>query len=234
VSRRLSNRLRAGDGVIGVAGGVAPALSGQGLVVVLAEVETELGPGVEVARSGHGTAAGALVLAVADELREGRGTLDGRLVNLGVLPDVVDGAVAGDGAHLLPLSRASAVAGVLLNVVLNERVGGPSVDGDKDRAGGGGGGTAEVDVAVGSGLPSHSDDEVTSVGELDRVAGAAGLVVDVAAGLVVLVVVLAADNVAGGQLEIRSISDSSRSCEAANRGGKGEDDGVEGNHFESC
>jgi hypothetical protein len=93
--------------------------------------------------------------------------------------------------QILTLSRASTVAGVLLDVVLNKGVGGPSVDGDKDRAGLGGGGTAEVDLAVGSSLPALSDDEVTSVGEVDGVAVVGGRELNVATGLVVLVVILA-------------------------------------------
>ena len=44
-----------------------------------------------MARSGNGTAAGPLVLTVADVLPEGAGSLDGGLVDLLVLPDVVDG-----------------------------------------------------------------------------------------------------------------------------------------------
>lgn len=122
--------LTAGDGVLGVATGVAPALSGESLVVVLSKVHAELGPGVEVALCGDGAAAGPLVHAVADVLGEGGGSNDGRLVGLGVLPDVVDGAVAGDLAHLLALSRASTVAGVLLDVVLDQWILGPTVDGN--------------------------------------------------------------------------------------------------------
>jgi len=95
---------------------------------VLTEVHTIFLPGVEVALGGDGTAAGPLALPVRNVLREGGSANDGRLVGLGVLPDVVDGAVAGDSAHLLALGRASTVAGVLLNVVLNERVLGPAVD----------------------------------------------------------------------------------------------------------
>jgi hypothetical protein len=126
----LSNCLTAGDGVLGVAASVAPALGGESLVVVLAQVHAKLLPGVEVALGGDGAAAGPLALPVADVLGEGGSADDGRLVDLGVLPDVVDGAVAGDSAHLLSLSRARAVAGVLLDVVLDQGVLGPAVDGD--------------------------------------------------------------------------------------------------------
>lgn len=88
------------------------------------------GPGVEVALGGDGSAAGTLVTPVADVLPESGSASDGRLVDLLVLPDVVDGAVAGDLADLLALSRAGAVAGVLLDVVLDQGVGGPAVEGD--------------------------------------------------------------------------------------------------------
>lgn len=114
---------------------------------MLTQVHAELLPGVEVARGGDGSAAGTLLLPVADVLPEGAGSLDGRLVDLLVLPDVVNGAVAGDGAHLLALRAAGAVGGVLLDVVLDQGVGGPAVDGDEDSAGLGGGGTLEVDLA---------------------------------------------------------------------------------------
>jgi hypothetical protein len=188
-------------------------------------------PGVEVARSGDSTAASALVDAVADVLGEGGGTLDRGLVDLGVLPDVVDGAVAGDLAHLGALSRAGAVGGVLLDVVLNEGVGGPSVDGDENRASSGLGGAREVDLAGGTLGPALADDEVTSVGELDRVTVVLGREVDVAGGLVVLVVVLALDDRGlVGELKVGEVSSGSR--EGADNGGKSENDGAEGNHFD--
>jgi hypothetical protein len=150
--------LTGGNGVLGVTASVAPPLGGESLVVVLSEVHAVALPGVEVALGGDGTAAGPLVHTVADVLDEGGGTDDGGLVDLGVLPDVVDGAVTGDLAHLRALSGASAVAGVLLNVVLNKRVLGPSVDGDEDRAGRGGGGAGELDLPVSrvSGQSSNS------------------------------------------------------------------------------
>jgi hypothetical protein len=237
-AQRIST-LRAADGVLGLATSVAPALGGQGLVVVLAKVHAELLPGVEVALGGDGAAAGALVDAVGDVLGEGGGADDGRLVDLGVLPDVVRRAVAGHGADLLALGRAGAVGGVLLDVVLDERVGGPAVDGDEDGAGGGGGGALEVDLAVRAGLPALADDEVTGVAEVDRVAVVGGLEVDVAGGLVVLVVVLAAHKgaVLDGELEVGGLEAGGggvggRGGEGASDGGEGNSHGGEGNHFE--
>lgn len=147
----VASNLRAGDGVLGLAAGVAPALGGESLVVVGTKLHAELGPGVEVARGGDGAAAGPLVHTVADVLGEGGGTNNGRLVNLGVLPDVVARSIASDRAHLLALSRSRAVGGVLLDVVLNKGVGGPSVDGNEDSAGPGLGGTLELDLPVGMG-----------------------------------------------------------------------------------
>lgn len=132
--------LRSADSVLRAATGVAPALSGQGLVVVGSQVHAEGGPGIEVTAGGDGAAAGPLVLAVGDVLPEGGSALDRGLVDLLVLPDVVGGAVAGDGADLLALRAAGAVGGVLLHVVLDQGVGGPSVDGDEDGACGGAGG----------------------------------------------------------------------------------------------
>lgn len=101
-----------------------------------------------MAAGGDRAAAGPLVLAVGDVLGEGAGAHNGRLVGLGVLPDVVVGAVAVDGAHLLALGGSGAVAGVLLDIVLDERVLGPAVDGDEDCAGAGRGGAGEVDLPV--------------------------------------------------------------------------------------
>ena len=99
------------------------------------QLEAQLCPSVEVALRGHSSAAGSLVDSVADVLREGGGADNGRLVDLGVLPDVVAGAIASHRADLSALSGAGAVAGVLLDVVLNERILSPAIDGDKNGAG---------------------------------------------------------------------------------------------------
>jgi hypothetical protein len=192
---------------------------------VSAELQAVGGPSVEVALGGDGSAAGTLVDTVGDVLGEGGGADDGRLVDLGVLPDVVGRAIAGDGADLGALSGTSTVGGVLLDVVLDKRVLSPAVDRDEDGASLGLGGTGEVDLAGGAGLPALADDEVTSV--------VGGLEVDVARGLVVLVVVLALDEVGSVvELEIGEVSDRSRGSEGGagyrERGG----DGGEGNHFD--
>ena len=85
----------------------------------------------------------------------------------------------------------------------------------------------------GSGLPTFTNHEVASIGERNRVSVAGRRKVDVAAGLVVLVVVLAADK-AGGivQLEVGKVRDRSRGSEGASSGGKRNGDGGEGNHFD--
>lgn len=101
--------LRCADSVLRAATGIAPSLSRQGLVIVGSQVKTELLPSVEVAAGGDGAAAGPLGLAVGDVLPEGGSALDGGLVDLLVLPNVIDGAVAGDGADLLALRAAGAV-----------------------------------------------------------------------------------------------------------------------------
>jgi hypothetical protein len=244
--------LGSSDGVLGLAASVTPALGAESLVVVLTKLHAVRGPRVEVAAGGNGAAPGALVHTVGDVLVEGRGTLDGGLVDLGVLPDVVDRAVAGDLAHLGALSRASAVAGVLLDVVLNKRVGGPSVDGNEDCSGSGGGRAREVDLSVrvsaaelrrmmtvvvlpgGSGLPSLTDNKVASVGEVDRVAVVRGAELDVAGSLVVLVVVLTTGKAVGVELEVRKVGlgSSGRSSEGASNGGESKSELGEGNHFD--
>jgi len=129
--------LRAGNGVLRLAAGIAPALGRQSLVAVGTQVQAKILPGVEMALRSNGSASWALVAAVADVLPESCGPGDGRLVDLLVLPDVVDGAVTGHAADLLALSRAGSVAGVFLDVVLNQRTGGPTVHGNKNGPGGG-------------------------------------------------------------------------------------------------
>jgi hypothetical protein len=93
-----------------------------------------------------------------------------------------------------------------------------------------------VVVPVGSGLPSLADNEVTSVGELNGVTVVGGREVDVAAGLVVLVVVLATSEAVGAKVEVGGVSYSdgvgSRCSEGANCGREGKNDGGECNHFE--
>lgn len=199
---------------------------------MLSQVHAELGPGVEVALGSDGAAAGPLVLPVGDVLPEGASALDAGLVDLLVLPDVVHAAVASDLADLLALRATSAVARVLLDVVLDERVGGPTVDGDENSARVGGSLALEADVAGGTGPPALTDDEVASTREVDRVAVVRGVELNVSAGLVVLVVVLTLGKAVHGKVEVRSIDAGigDRGRKGARGGRKGKSKRAEGNH----
>jgi hypothetical protein len=65
------------------------------------------------------SSASTLVLADREVLAESAGALDGRLVDLGVLADLVGRAVAGDAADGLGATdRARVVAVVLNDIVL--------------------------------------------------------------------------------------------------------------------
>ena len=114
------------DGLLGGAGAV-PALCGDDLEVLGAELEAVLGPGVEVVLDGDG-AAGAGGIADRDELLEGRRALDRRRVRARALPHRVRPAVAGDGALLRSGARGCGV--VLDHVVFHQRIGRPAVDGE--------------------------------------------------------------------------------------------------------
>jgi len=103
------------------------AFGSDNLVVMLSEVKTESGPGVEVVLHGD-TATNALALADRPVLLEGAGTIDGRLVGAGRDIDVVVAAVGGEAS--LVLSTAAGVVGSerLNHVVLNQGRAGPAVD----------------------------------------------------------------------------------------------------------
>ena len=64
---------------------------------------------------------------------------------------------------------------------------------------------AQSSVPVSSRPPALADDEVPCAGERDGVAVVGGREVNVAAGAVVLVVVLAASEVLGSDFEVRKI-----------------------------
>lgn len=105
------------------------SLGSDDLVVVSAEVQTDLGPGVKV-RSRVDGAAGALVAADGPVLLKGGRANDGGLVGAGADVDVVDAAVARHLALLASSRRRVVGAKVFDNVVLDERVLGPSVHGE--------------------------------------------------------------------------------------------------------
>jgi hypothetical protein len=118
-------RLRNSDGS-GTAALVA--LSSNDLVVMGAELQARLGPSIKVGADVD-RARSAVVLADGPVLVEGAGALDGRLVDALGAGDGVGAAVLGDGAELGGLRRGVVVAEGLDDVVLDERVPGPAVDG---------------------------------------------------------------------------------------------------------
>lgn len=111
------------------------------------QLEPERLPRLKMALRRYRATAGPLVAAIANVLPKRSRARNRRLVDLLVLPDVVDGAVAGHGAEVLALGRARAVAGVFLDVVFNEGVRGPAVDGDEGCAGCCGCGAGEGDFS---------------------------------------------------------------------------------------
>jgi hypothetical protein len=121
-------RLSAVDGDAGGAAGEV-ALSGNNLVVVLTELHALGGPGVEVSLHVDASTS-ALVLADRPVLLEGLGAVNGRSVGPGGLGNLVGGTVGGDGALDLSLGRGVVGSEVLNDVVLDERVAGPSVNGE--------------------------------------------------------------------------------------------------------
>jgi hypothetical protein len=119
--------LRAADSDLGVTSGEV-TLSGNDLVVVLAEVHALAGPGIEV--SLHVNRAGrALVLTNRPILLKGPGAINGWLVGAGRLSDLVGRAIGGNGTLVLGLRRRVVGAEVLNDVVLDEGVASPAVDG---------------------------------------------------------------------------------------------------------
>lgn len=111
------------------------SLSGNNLVVVSAQVQSDLGPRVKVGASVDGSA-GALILTDRPVLLKGAGTLDGWLVGTGAHEDIVNGSVGGDGTLPLGTLRGVVCAEIFDDIVLNKRVLCPAVD-------------SEVAVAVG-------------------------------------------------------------------------------------
>ena len=120
--------------------------SGNNLVVEATQVHSQLGPSIEVVGSGH-SAAGTLALADGPVLVEGRSALNGGLVDLLVLVDVVGSAIAIDGT-LVGHARARVVGTVVLeDVVLDEGASSPAINskiGVTRRVEG----TREVDIPV--------------------------------------------------------------------------------------
>lgn len=109
------------------------------------EVKTSGPPGVDKVLEGDGSA-GALVGADGPVLLEGGGAVDGGLVGAGRDTELVGGAVGGDGAAVGGLRGGVVVAEVLDDVVLDEGVAGPAVDGE----------VGVAVVGVGSGVGDHT------------------------------------------------------------------------------
>jgi hypothetical protein len=96
---------------------------------VLTELHALAGPRIKVSLHVDRTA-GALVLANRPVLLKGRGAINGWLVGAGALGNLVGAAVGSDSTLVLRLRRRVVRAEVLDNVVLDERVAGPAVDGE--------------------------------------------------------------------------------------------------------
>jgi hypothetical protein len=120
------------------------ALYSNNLVIQRSERQAQVLPSIEVVRNGH-RAAGAVGAAHRPVLVKGGRSDNGRLVDALRAVNVVDAAV---GRHLAQLGGAGGrvvSAKVLNDVVLDERVRGPAVDG-------------EVAVAVGVVAAGEVDD----------------------------------------------------------------------------
>jgi hypothetical protein len=127
---------------------------------VLTKLQALGGPSIEVSLHVD-RSAGALVLTNRPVLLKGRGAIDRRLVGTGSLRNLVVAAVNVDRTLVLGVGRRVVGTKVLNDIVLDERVAGPAVDG-------------KVRVAVGavvarvgdgtgrSGVPSLSSDEVAT------------------------------------------------------------------------
>ena len=121
---RASRRLRHSDGRRSA---TLISFSRHNLVVVGSKTHSERSPGLEVVGSSD-SSAGALGTTDGPVLIECSSARDGRLVNLLVGVDVVDGSIAGNSS--LQGHAASGVVGAIAfqNVVLDEGAGGPAID----------------------------------------------------------------------------------------------------------
>jgi len=127
---------------------------------VRAQLHASSGPRVEVGCDVHGSTS---TLGVTDrpELVEGLGALNGRLVHSLSLGDPVRASVRGDGALVRRTSGRVVCAEVFNDVVFDERVGGPAVDGEVTVAVGVVG-TAVVDRPGRSWVPALAADPVAT------------------------------------------------------------------------
>jgi len=144
------------DGELSTSGTV-PAFDGESLVVELSEVHAEASPLLEVVCHGDGTAAAAGGTD-GEVLVEGTGPLDGGLVDLLVLPDGVGSSVTLESA--LDGSLLGWVGSIFHDVVLDEWVGGPAVDGEETNTTGDRERAREGDRRAITGRPSTAHDKV--------------------------------------------------------------------------
>ena len=154
---------------------------------MLTQLQTSVGPGIEVVLSSDG-ATNTAALADGPVLFEGRGALNGRSILTRSLVDLVGGAVALDGAELGSPGGGIVVAVLLNDVVFDEGVLGPAVERDIAvavalplTAVGDSPGNTMMLVACGlqdvsiriilstAGVPSLSGDEVVAVSPLHTV-----------------------------------------------------------------
>jgi len=161
--------LRAVDGDGSGASGEV-TLSGDDLVVVATKGHALAGPGVKVSLHVD-RSAGTLVLANRPVLLKGPSSIDGWLVGTGRLGDLVGRAVSGQGTLVRGLGRWVVSSEVLNDVVLDEWVASPAVDG-KVGVAVGVVGTRIGDGTGGSRVPSLSTDEVATTSPVDAVASA--------------------------------------------------------------
>lgn len=105
------------------------ALGSHDLVVVSTQVHAQLSPSIEVVGSGN-SSSDSLVLANGPVLGEGSGSLDGSGVGAGSCVDIVDGSIGGDGALVRASTAGVVVAVGLDDVVLDQGVSGPAIDGE--------------------------------------------------------------------------------------------------------
>lgn len=103
------------------------AFSGEDLVVESAEMQSQVGPSIEVIGGGD-SSAGTFAGADRPVLLEGGGTRNRRLVGLGVGVDGVAGTIAGQGSNLGHSRARVVVAVVLKNVVLDQGARSPAVN----------------------------------------------------------------------------------------------------------
>jgi hypothetical protein len=127
---------------------------------VSTKLQAKLSPSIEVVSSSNSTRR-TLVLANTPVLVESSGTRDGGLVCANALVDIVGRAVRGHGAHVLETTAGVVGAVGFEDVVLDQGVLAPAVDGEVGvalrRVG-----TLEVDGAGGALGPSLAGDEVVA------------------------------------------------------------------------